>query len=217
MSVARRAWRAITHAVYKSTTTLSCVRRCAARYCVCGEKKRHQPGEVEEEHSWSFEKKKHTESTSCAGRRMAQVAAHLVEEVIPWVPTRQWVVSVPIPLRYWMAPSRELTATTLTRNAGLTVVLPVMQAGAVLQEHHAPAPVTILPLFGSIVLSTDEGRKSTELDPGTTAAFAAHVEHRSVPFSHDRTCYSHSGHSSQRGWRIRCICQSSRSRPDLSL
>jgi Transposase zinc-binding domain len=37
---------------------------------------------------------------SCAGRRMAQTAAHLVEGVILWVPTRQWVVSVPIPLRY---------------------------------------------------------------------------------------------------------------------
>src|SRR2546430_6818829 len=47
---------------------------------------------------------------SCAGRRMAQTAAHLVEQVIPWVPTRQWVVSVPIPLRYWMAASQELTA-----------------------------------------------------------------------------------------------------------
>ena len=35
---------------------------------------------------------------SCAGRRMAQMAAHLVEQVIPWVPTRQWVVSVPDPL-----------------------------------------------------------------------------------------------------------------------
>ena len=51
---------------------------------------------------------------SCAGRRMAQQAAHLVEEVIPWVPTRQWVVSVPIPLRDWMAPSRERTATVHT-------------------------------------------------------------------------------------------------------
>ena len=37
---------------------------------------------------------------SCAGRRMAQTAAHLVERVIPWVPTRQWVVLVPLPLRY---------------------------------------------------------------------------------------------------------------------
>jgi len=47
---------------------------------------------------------------SCSGRRMAQTAAHLVERVIPWVPTRQWVVSVPVPLRYWMASSQDLTA-----------------------------------------------------------------------------------------------------------
>jgi hypothetical protein len=32
---------------------------------------------------------------SCAGRRMAQTAAHLVEQVIPWVATQQWVVSYP--------------------------------------------------------------------------------------------------------------------------
>src|SRR5262249_27906371 len=47
---------------------------------------------------------------ACAARRMAQTAAHLVEYVIPWVPTRQWVVSVPVPLRYWMAASQDLTA-----------------------------------------------------------------------------------------------------------
>src|SRR4030095_6112369 len=41
---------------------------------------------------------------------MAQMAAPLVEQVIPWVPTRQWVVSVPIPLRYWTASSPDLTA-----------------------------------------------------------------------------------------------------------
>ena len=34
---------------------------------------------------------------SCGGRRMAQIAAHLVERVIPWVPTRQWMVPVPLP------------------------------------------------------------------------------------------------------------------------
>src|SRR5437870_2200407 len=51
---------------------------------------------------------------SCAGRRIAQTAAHLVERVIPWVPTRQWVVSVPIPLRYWMSSSQDLTAKVYT-------------------------------------------------------------------------------------------------------
>ncbi len=45
---------------------------------------------------------------------MAQTAVHLVEQVIPWVPTRQWVVSVPVPLRYGMASSQALTATVHT-------------------------------------------------------------------------------------------------------
>jgi Transposase zinc-binding domain len=40
---------------------------------------------------------KRVASATCEQRRMAQTAAHLVEQVIPWVPTRQWVVSVPIP------------------------------------------------------------------------------------------------------------------------
>jgi quercetin dioxygenase-like cupin family protein len=69
-------------------------------------------------------------------------------------------------------------ALTLIRDKNLTVVLTVLKAGAILQEHHAPAPVTLFPLFGHIVLLADEGRKSTELSPGTTGAFAAHLEHR---------------------------------------
>ncbi len=69
-------------------------------------------------------------------------------------------------------------ALTLINDKNLTVVLTVLKAGAALQEHHAPAPVTLLPLFGSIVLITDEGRKSAELSPGTTGAFSAHLEHR---------------------------------------
>ena len=32
---------------------------------------------------------------SCDGRQMAQTAAHLVDRVIPRVPVRQWVISVP--------------------------------------------------------------------------------------------------------------------------
>jgi hypothetical protein len=53
---------------------------------------------------------------------MAQTAAHLVERVIPWVPTRQWVVLVPVPLRYWMASSQDLTAKvhTIMRTTMLT-------------------------------------------------------------------------------------------------
>ncbi|RLB48701.1 MAG: hypothetical protein DRJ42_22625 [Deltaproteobacteria bacterium] len=32
---------------------------------------------------------------SCGGRRMTARAAHLVDEVVPYVPTRQWVLSLP--------------------------------------------------------------------------------------------------------------------------
>src|SRR3989442_12855164 len=39
---------------------------------------------------------------SCAGRRMAPTPAHLVQRGTPWVPPRQWVVSVPMPFLYRM-------------------------------------------------------------------------------------------------------------------
>jgi hypothetical protein len=40
---------------------------------------------------------------SCGGRRMAERAAHLVEAVLPTVPVRQWVLTVPPRLRYRLA------------------------------------------------------------------------------------------------------------------
>jgi hypothetical protein len=39
---------------------------------------------------------------SCTTRRMAQTAAHLTDHVIPRLPVRQWVLSVPKRLRYFM-------------------------------------------------------------------------------------------------------------------
>jgi len=81
---------------------------------------------------------------------MAQMAAHLVEQVIPWVPTRQWVVSVPIPLRYWMAPSRELTAkvhTIIRRTIGQYYVNQAVQNGATRLTIQSGS-VTFLQRFG---------------------------------------------------------------------
>ena len=40
---------------------------------------------------------------SCNGRHMAQTASHLVDHVIPPVPVRQWVISVPKRLRCFVA------------------------------------------------------------------------------------------------------------------
>ncbi|MGH9602666.1 MAG: transposase [Terriglobales bacterium] len=87
---------------------------------------------------------------SCAGRRMAQTAAHLVECVIPWVPPRQWVVSVPIPLRYWSAPSQELTAqvhTIIRTTIGQYDVNQAVKRGSERQKVQ-PGSVTCIQRFG---------------------------------------------------------------------
>jgi len=40
---------------------------------------------------------------SCGGRRMAERGAYLVDEVLPRVPVRQWVLTLPYRLRYRLA------------------------------------------------------------------------------------------------------------------
>ena len=45
---------------------------------------------------------------SCAGRRMSERSINLTEDVIPFVTTRHWVLSVPFELRYWMAADDDL-------------------------------------------------------------------------------------------------------------
>ena len=69
-------------------------------------------------------------------------------------------------------------ALTLIRSTALTVVLTVLKAGVELHDHQAPAPVTLMPLFGDIVLSTEEGKTHLALDQGNAAVFAANLTHR---------------------------------------
>ena len=44
---------------------------------------------------------------------MSQTAAHLVDHVVPHVPVRQWVLSLPIPLRVLLAAQPELVTPVL--------------------------------------------------------------------------------------------------------
>lgn len=69
-------------------------------------------------------------------------------------------------------------ALTMIHHQTLTVVLTVMRAGAMLDEHHAPAPVTFLPLFGEIILASAAGTTRLTLDPSQAAVFAAQLPHR---------------------------------------
>ncbi|MGH7264852.1 MAG: transposase zinc-binding domain-containing protein, partial [Candidatus Rokuibacteriota bacterium] len=50
---------------------------------------------------------------SCGGRRMSELAAHLVDRVLPRVPIRQWVFTVPVPVRYQLAFDAGLTRAVL--------------------------------------------------------------------------------------------------------
>jgi hypothetical protein len=84
---------------------------------------------------------------------MAQTAAHLVECVIPWVPTRQWVMSVPIPLRYWMSSSRDLMAQVQPIIRTTIAQLYVNQAvkRGVERQKVQPGSVTFLQRFGGSI------------------------------------------------------------------
>ena len=55
-----------------------------------------------------FSCKRRTVCPSCAGRRMTERAAHLVDHVFPDVPVRQWVLSLPHRLRYLIAWDHDL-------------------------------------------------------------------------------------------------------------
>jgi hypothetical protein len=50
---------------------------------------------------------------SCGGHRMAESAAHLVDRVLPKVPIRQWVLTLPYQLRYRCAYDARLTSEAL--------------------------------------------------------------------------------------------------------
>jgi hypothetical protein len=51
---------------------------------------------------------------SCMGRRMNELAAHLVDHVVPEVPLRAWVFTVPHPLRYLMAYDKSLCSAVIS-------------------------------------------------------------------------------------------------------
>lgn len=47
---------------------------------------------------------------SCFGKRMAETVTHLVDEVLPDTPYRQWVLTFPFALRFWLAASNRLVS-----------------------------------------------------------------------------------------------------------
>ena len=64
-------------------------------------------GECGQDFLVAFSCKGRTVCPSCNARRMAETAAHLVDHVLPPLPVRQWVLSVPKRLRYCLQNNRE--------------------------------------------------------------------------------------------------------------
>ena len=79
---------------------------------------------------------------------MSQTAAHLVDHVIPQVPVRQWVLSLPIPLRLLLAAQPELVTPVLQVVQRVVARHLLDGVGLKGDEGHGGA-VTLIQRFGS--------------------------------------------------------------------
>jgi hypothetical protein len=100
---------------------------------------------------------------SCGGRRMADTAAFLVDRVLPVVPVRQWVLSLPIALRYKLAYDSKLAVrvfdlfvrsvfASLRRRARARYGRSRYECGSVTFLQRAGDAINLNPHFHAIVL-----------------------------------------------------------------
>ena len=79
---------------------------------------------------------------------MAETAAHLLDHVIPHVPVRQWVLSVPIPLRHLFASNPDLLSPVLQVITRALSTSLIKRAGFTRAQAQTGA-VTLIRRFGS--------------------------------------------------------------------
>ena len=85
---------------------------------------------------------------SCGTRRMAETAAYLVDNILPRVPVRQWVLSFPIPLRSLFAVHTALLTAVLQIIHRVITTLLIQQTG-IKRKHAATGAITLIQRFGS--------------------------------------------------------------------
>jgi hypothetical protein len=100
------------------------------------------------EHLLAFSCKRRGFCPSCGARRMADGAAWLVEQVLPERPIRQWVLSLPFPLRFLLATHPALIGRMLGIVNRVIAAHLVRQAGYTQQTARTGA-VTLIQRFGS--------------------------------------------------------------------
>jgi hypothetical protein len=79
---------------------------------------------------------------------MAQTAAHLVDRVIPHVPVRQWVLTLPIPLRLLLA-ARPLLVTPVLRVVHRVITRFLLDQANLKADEADSGAVTLIQRFGS--------------------------------------------------------------------
>jgi hypothetical protein len=86
---------------------------------------------------------------SCGGRRMTERAADLVDDVLPPVPVRQWVLTLPYRLRYLLAWDHSLTRAVLAVHAQALVEFYRRQSSTNGISGGHTGTLTVIQRFGS--------------------------------------------------------------------
>ena len=121
----KRHWLAFKQITEQSDTTLpSFVDRAFDKYLGCGDPTsgfaRVRCGDCAKEQIVAFSCKARGLCTSCDAKRMAEAAAHLVDNVLPEAPYRQWVLTLPPSIRFRVARDHQLCGKLL--NIGVRTV-----------------------------------------------------------------------------------------------
>ena len=86
---------------------------------------------------------------SCGARRMADSAAHLVDRIFPERPVRQWVLSVPYPLRFLFATQPEVITKVLAIVHRVISTWLIKRIGLTVKSGAQSGAVTLIQHFGS--------------------------------------------------------------------
>jgi len=97
----------------------------------------------------AFSCKKRGFCSSCGGRRMAESAAHLIDEVFPKAGIRQWVLSFPMPVRFILAKNPKVQGKVLTIvHRAITAYIRKKAKKKGLRAQLQPGAVTLIQRFG---------------------------------------------------------------------
>ena len=134
----------------------------------------------------AFSCKQRAPCPSCSARRMAEQAAHLVDRVLPNVPVRQWVLTLPWEIRLLAAVRPEVLSAMarifvqcIFKELKRASSLPAAQCGAVTNIHRAGASLNLNVHLHSKVLDgvfTRDERGQVRFHPPTEPLSQQQVE-----------------------------------------